>query len=293
MEVVWVMKHGHIGEAIFDLDAAQFLLEEMRAAQPEPAGEAAQHAAELARQRAQWRQQDLARVAAAQAEAQAHPSSVPHSPALAGAARQQPAGAIERGDGGAAVGPAPPQASVRRGTLGHAVGPTWVAALPHVGGETRVVLEYGANVEAISPGGELGAGAPGQPGEPSGSAAAAAAAAAAAEAVPDRPAPSGASEAAEGPGGGRPWNLWVQLTNGARYGVDLVISAIGVTPALDWVPPAVERGRDGGLVVDRWGGSGLCSCVGPVASLPAGGCANAPRRSELGGMHGQRRSGVA
>jgi hypothetical protein len=34
VQIVWVVRHGHIGYAFFDLDAANFLLSEMRLAEP-------------------------------------------------------------------------------------------------------------------------------------------------------------------------------------------------------------------------------------------------------------------
>lgn len=33
MQVVWVARHSHIGDAFFDLDAAEFLLDELKAEQ--------------------------------------------------------------------------------------------------------------------------------------------------------------------------------------------------------------------------------------------------------------------
>lgn len=43
----------------------------------------------------------------------------------------------------------------------------------------------------------------------------------------------------------------VELTNGCQYDVDVVIAALGVDPYLSWVPPDIERGKDGGLRIDR------------------------------------------
>lgn len=39
-------------------------------------------------------------------------------------------------------------------------------------------------------------------------------------------------------------------------GADLIVSAIGVTPANSWLPPELVRAEDGGLLVDR----GMCCC---------------------------------
>lgn len=197
------MKHGHIGEAIFDLDAAQFLLEEMQQTQGAASGgEQALHRAELEQQRQLWRQQGLAH-----------------------AEWRQP------NTSSGSMSPAPPDAAANahEGTFGHAVGPTWVAALPHLGGETRVVLEYGCNVMSISP---RAAQAPGEAAE---------------QRAREADGAGGASR-----GAGASSALSVVLTNGRRYGVDLVIAAIGVNPALDWVPAELQRGKDWGLLVDRW-----------------------------------------
>ncbi|KAK9817209.1 hypothetical protein WJX72_011100 [[Myrmecia] bisecta] len=55
------------------------------------------------------------------------------------------------------------------------------------------------------------------------------------------------------PSAAQPWPLHVRLTNGHEYDADLVISAIGVTPELGWVPAEVERDpKDGGLLVNRY-----------------------------------------
>jgi NAD(P)H-nitrite reductase large subunit len=46
---------------------------------------------------------------------------------------------------------------------------------------------------------------------------------------------------------------WVDLSNGTRVCVDLVISAIGVDPTqnVSWVPSCVQRAFDGGLLVSK------------------------------------------
>ena len=44
----------------------------------------------------------------------------------------------------------------------------------------------------------------------------------------------------------------VELSDGRRIGADVVVAAIGVEPVTEWVPETVERGGDGGLLVDRW-----------------------------------------
>jgi hypothetical protein len=46
------------------------------------------------------------------------------------------------------------------------------------------------------------------------------------------------------------------LTNGKQLEADLVLLAIGVQPALEWVPSSLERAGDGGLRVNRQAGAG-------------------------------------
>lgn len=41
----------------------------------------------------------------------------------------------------------------------------------------------------------------------------------------------------------------VRLSNGESYEADVVISAVGVEPSVEWVGEGVERGEDGGLLV--------------------------------------------
>ena len=48
------------------------------------------------------------------------------------------------------------------------------------------------------------------------------------------------------------WPVTVHLSNGKSFGADLVISAIGVRPNVEWLPAAVLRDKeDGGILVDR------------------------------------------
>lgn len=41
----------------------------------------------------------------------------------------------------------------------------------------------------------------------------------------------------------------VQLSNGESCEADVVISAVGVEPSVEWVGEGLERGEDGGLLV--------------------------------------------
>ena len=47
------------------------------------------------------------------------------------------------------------------------------------------------------------------------------------------------------------WPVYVRLTNGATYGADFIVSAIGVQPSTAWLPPELDRAEDGGLLVDE------------------------------------------
>lgn len=57
-----------------------------------------------------------------------------------------------------------------------------------------------------------------------------------------------------------------KLSSGAEYGVDLVVSAIGVAPNTSWLPPEVAVAEDGGVKVDQH----MCSSVPDVYA--AGDC---------------------
>jgi NADPH-dependent 2,4-dienoyl-CoA reductase/sulfur reductase-like enzyme len=45
--------------------------------------------------------------------------------------------------------------------------------------------------------------------------------------------------------------LLLTLTGGEQVPADLVLLAIGVSPALEWVPARLQRAPDGGLKLDR------------------------------------------
>lgn len=48
------------------------------------------------------------------------------------------------------------------------------------------------------------------------------------------------------------WPLYIRLSNGSVYGVDFAVSATGVEPATEWLPPSIRRHpRDGGIEVDE------------------------------------------
>jgi hypothetical protein len=56
---------------------------------------------------------------------------------------------------------------------------------------------------------------------------------------------------ADGADAGLPWPARLHLSNGRSYGVDLVVSAIGVDARAAWLPAELERcSDDGGVLVD-------------------------------------------
>lgn len=213
-DVTWIMRHAHIGDAYFDLDAAQFLLEELQ----------------------QQREQQAQQVAGAQQQQQQEQKQeqLPPSPQE----QQQEQGRRQPSDASLANGAGSEDNCGSGKVLGHAVGPRWVqqllpAAVAAEGGTAeedssavgRVDLEYGCEVaciELIQEGGQPQQ----QPRQPPG----------------DGDSPSQR--------GGQP-PLLLTLTSGKKVEADLVLLAIGVTPALDWVPPCVERAPDGGLKLNR------------------------------------------
>lgn len=196
-----LMKPAAVGDAYFDLDAAQFLLEELQRQRQASAAAASDangsHAAQPSGQQ------------------QAQQNGAPPQ-------QQQPAEA-----GGGSGSP---------GVQGPAVGPRWVLQLPAgAGGEDAggaaglgsVQLEYGCQVARIQ---------------------LAPAGGGAAQSPPPPPPQQGGGQQADAPGA-RP--LLLTLTNGRQLEVDLVLLAIGVCPALEWVPPGLERAPDGGLRLNK------------------------------------------
>ncbi|EFJ51949.1 hypothetical protein VOLCADRAFT_116157 [Volvox carteri f. nagariensis] len=238
-EVVWVLKHGHVGDAFFDLDAAQFLLQERL----QPAAEAA--AAALP--------------APPPAPPPAHSggggSGSGRCTSRGGSSISAPTRNRSEGEG---EGEREEERERSRGCVtGHAAGPAWTkelirglateresqprpaaAAMPAAaaagrapgGGSSgggsggggpanfRLVLEFSTTVARIDAGGGDGGG-----GEDEGTAA----------------------------GGDSVWPVHVTLSNGKVYGADLVVCGIGVVPATEWLPPELTRGSEGGVAVDR------------------------------------------
>ncbi|KAK3277346.1 hypothetical protein CYMTET_14636 [Cymbomonas tetramitiformis] len=68
------------------------------------------------------------------------------------------------------------------------------------------------------------------------------------EITTERPAGAGSEEVVDG----ESWQGYVSLSNGACYGVDLVVSATGVIPNTEWIAgKEIEKAEDGAVVVDR------------------------------------------
>lgn len=129
IEVVWAVKHEHIGDAFFDRDAAEFLLEELQA----------QHAQQGGAKRLKL--YDDAAAAA------------PAAGARAGADQRE-------GSGSRAGASGRPQPAVVRSVHGHAVGPRWSEGLRELldstraGRATKLRLETGCEVASVEDGPE-------------------------------------------------------------------------------------------------------------------------------------------
>ena len=196
VEILWVVKHSHIGDAFFDVDAAQFLLEEL------------------------YTEQDISLSSKDNKKKENNggdkTSKAPDDNAQVEHPQQQQLKKQEKG-----------VVLVTERTLGHAVGPRWASSLQsttsspsssslnHLPLPAHVTIESHAEIASISY---------------------------TATDEDDTTTPHHSI-------------LDIQLTNGAKYKADLVISAIGVDPAVDWVDGTVKRdvdscgGGDGGLVV--------------------------------------------
>ncbi|KAF8067218.1 PYROXD1 [Scenedesmus sp. PABB004] len=235
VEVVWVLKHGHIGDAFFDLDAAEFLLgvlqqqqqqeqqqqgqqeqqqqqqeqqqqqqqqqqaqeqEQQQGQQQEQQGQQEQQQQGQQEQQQQQQQQQAQQAQQAQQEQQEQQPPPPEQPG-------QPAAVAEAGTAGAAAAAA---------ARGHAAGPKWVDQLPRGALPAHVRLERNAQVVGAS-------------------------------SAPQQAPPVG-------PGAER-WPLYLRLSSGKEVGVDLAVQAIGVEPATDWLPAELRRAPDGGVLVDE------------------------------------------
>lgn len=161
VDVTWVVREGHIGDAFFDKDAAQFLLQQLR------------------------NRNLLIQMDNSMAE-QAQTSKLCTDAASAGAV--------------------PPTASTQT-TMGHAVGPDWTSALQLGAEHGSLSVELNSNVVSI-----------------------------------ERQPSAGSDDNCP---------VIVKLSNGRSLSANIVISAIGVDPAVDWVPLELQRGAGGGLAVDH------------------------------------------
>ncbi|KAH7623760.1 putative Pyridine nucleotide-disulfide oxidoreductase domain-containing protein 1 [Nannochloris sp. 'desiccata'] len=180
VDVTWVIRHGHIGDAFFDLDAAQFLLEELQHARK---GTSVQKSKTTTTTTIDDEEDD-------DFQAQIPPTQ------------------IVKMEGR------------RNRALGHAVGPAWTRALSTNSNQK----EGGGNGGAFSV--EMGCEV----------------IKIAATFSPSSSSPSNTTNTAA---------LEVSLSDGRTLGTDVIVSVIGVDPAVDWVPACVSRSvSDHGLVVD-------------------------------------------
>ncbi len=174
MDVTWVVKHGHIGDAFFDLDAAQFLLEEL------------QHA----RKGSRIHTTSTATAATTSTEQ---------------VSEEEPSPQIQQLE------------KHRKRALGHAVGPAWTRALSKNkqqgdGDSGAFSVEMGCEVTKIT------------------------------RITTSNTTSSAAIEDK---------TLEVSLSDGRTLTADVVISVIGVDPAVDWVPACISRSaEDHGLMVN-------------------------------------------
>ncbi len=72
----------------------------------------------------------------------------------------------------------------------------------------------------------------------------------------------GAPAKADGADAGLPWPARLHLSNGHSYGVDLIVSAIGVDARAAWLPAELERCLDdGGVLVDACASMSFLHCI--------------------------------
>ena len=171
LDVTWVVRHGHIGDAFFDVDAAQFFLEELE----------------------QERKCDRGASAVTVVTVQAVP---PKDGALQAEPQQQDKNENSTDDD----------------VMGHAVGPAWTTSLPSGPSNDKGTFTIKRSVDVV--------------------------------AITSTNEKNVKEENDNFP-------FHVTLSDGSTLSTDVVISVIGVEPAVEWVPAQAERHpRDGGLVVN-------------------------------------------
>lgn len=111
MEVIWALKHSHIGDAFFDADAAQFLLEELRAGFWQ-----------------EWQHQKMDNLIQGE-QAQDRSSEYPGTESGTCGKQDVNSDLIH--------------------PLGHAVGPEWVKSLPTTGFPPAVKLEINCTITSL------------------------------------------------------------------------------------------------------------------------------------------------
>eukprot|EP01023_Acetabularia_acetabulum_P061912 TRINITY_DN7535_c0_g1_i2.p1 TRINITY_DN7535_c0_g1~~TRINITY_DN7535_c0_g1_i2.p1 ORF type:complete len:429 (-),score=89.81 TRINITY_DN7535_c0_g1_i2:405-1658(-) len=194
-EVIWVLKHRHIGDAFFDIDAAQFLLDRINQNQKSQTQSAPQEPTNVEQSKCKPQIKEFKR-------------------------DDQPS------------------------EYGHALGPKWVEKLQKQDKEEsikncNIKLEFKCLVEEIS------------------------------DTRPEGVLYKESDEKEE-------WAAWVKLSNGVVYGCDVIISAIGVSPNTQMLPPEIKRAQDGGVEVDL----SFQSSVEDVYGI--GDCCSALERVEQG-----------
>lgn len=242
------MTGSYAGDAFFDLDAAQFLLEELQRQREQGQLQDQQQGHLQGLQRGQQQQGQVQQVQQGvqqqqgQGQQQHQHQQGQQQQGQGQQVQQQGQAAAAEPSGSAAASPTKEASQAGRQqlldgreaipVLGHAVGPHWVqqllpaAVVAGAGGRVstlhhgRVELKYGCEVASI----EL---AP-QP-----------------DSQADGNAGSDAGSSKHSPA------LLLTLTGGEQVPADLVLLAIGVSPALEWVPARLQRAPDGGLKLDR------------------------------------------
>ena len=171
--MTWIVRHGHIGDAFFDVDVSRFLVRAL---------------GDMAKTRQEG-----------EPAPSTSPAAVPPTPPGPRSSGSEAAARIERQEG-------------RQQVAGHAVGPEWVrmvaaarGAGSEVGEAAELTIHYGVELTGVR----------------------------------DAPLPSTSTYVCD-------------LSNGAVADADVVVCAVGVVPATQWLQrDKFDLAPDGALVVDR------------------------------------------
>lgn len=228
VQVVWVLKHGHIGDAFFDIDAARFLLQELQYQQHQQQqdirlglqlGQQQAHtptSAHHSQQHHQQHQQDCdashqaphngMTITTATANLPSDPA--PEQPPSHAAHHRHTSISISSGGGGGGG---------ERGTLGHAAGPKWTDALPRGSVPSNVLLEFNATVSSIDS--SLPAHTAASRAHTTNNNADGSGSSSSSSSWEQGPGPAGCMQAADEAG---PWNVYVTLSSGKVRRCDTV-----------------------------------------------------------------------